>query len=92
MMADVASPNPARRALLITLVLVVALSASTFLYVKATQASPPRWIDLTTPLNAALFGLLSLFPEFTRLSLVWRRRIAIFFFALSALELLLFFY
>jgi hypothetical protein len=91
MMASMVSSNPARRGLLFILPLVLILSASTFLYVKLTDANPPRWVDLTIPLNAALLGLLSLFPEFMRLSLVWRRCIAIFFFALSAVELILFF-
>jgi hypothetical protein len=89
-MADTTSPNPARRGLLIVGLIILMLSASTALYFF-TQAHPPRWVQLTIPLQAAVIGLLSLFPEYSRVSLAWRRRVAVLFFALSAVELILFF-
>jgi hypothetical protein len=89
-MTATASPNPARRGLLIIGLIILMLSASTALYFF-TQAHPPRWVRLTIPLQAAVIGLLSLFPEYARVSLAWRRRVAALFFALSAVELILFF-
>jgi hypothetical protein len=89
-MTATASPNPARRGLLIIGLIILMLSASTTLYFF-TQAHPSRWVQFTIPLQAAVIGLLSLFPEYARVSLAWRRRVAALFFALSAVELILFF-
>jgi hypothetical protein len=90
-MAGTISPSPARRGLLIAGLIILMLSASTALYFGFMHAHPPRWAQLTIPLQAAVIGLLSLLPEYSRVSLAWRRRVAVFFFALSAVELILFF-
>ena len=90
-MTDTTSPSPAKRWLLIIALIILMLSASTTLYFGFTQAHPPRWTQLAIPLQAAVIGLLWLFPEYSRVSLAWRRRIAVLFFALSAVELILFF-
>jgi hypothetical protein len=90
-MADTTSPSPAKRGLLIGGLTILMLSASTTLYFGLTQAHSPRWVQLAIPLQAAVIGLLSWFPDISRVSFAWRRRVAVFFFALSAVELILFF-
>jgi hypothetical protein len=91
-MSAMSPTDPGRRRLLIFVVLVSLLSSSTFLYVKTTQAHPPHWIDLLIPLMTSMIALMCwLYPQISYLSDVWRRRVAIFFFALSAFELALFF-
>jgi hypothetical protein len=90
-MAETISPSPAKRGLLVVALTILMLSACTTLYFGLTHAHPPRWAELTIPLQAAVIGLLSLFPDVSRVSITWRRSVAVFFFALSAVELIMFF-
>ena len=92
-MINTTTPNSPRRRLLIFLWLVVMLFAAGWLTVKATQDNPPPWIDLQIPLSAGVMGLIFwLSPQdVSPFPAVWRRRAAILFFALSAVELILFF-
>ena len=91
-MSDTAPLTPMKRSLLVLLSLLIILVAFGSVYIKAANPRPPHWVDLSAPLVTATIGLLWwTYPAIVRTAPVWRRGVAIFLFALAALELILFF-
>ena len=91
-MSDTAPLTPMKRSLGVLLGLFIAVVAFGQIYIKTTTPNPPRWVGLAGPLMTAGLGLLWwAYPAITQLVPTWRRRVAIFFFVLAALELIVFF-